>query len=126
MYEHVRYDLLADADGEGTDINLEDKPKGIMDDEEQAFSFDSAFQYDTGVDDSKYRADTNYNSAFKYSENPDSRNTHQSPSVALNMSYEEKFVPDIEYRKTSYIMIITSWVLTFLSYVFFVITSPIT
>ena len=126
MYEHVRYDLLADADGEGTDITLEDKPKGIMDDEEQAFSFDSAFQYDTGVDDSKYRADTNYNSAFKYSENPDSRNTHQSPSVALNMSYEEKFVPDIEYRKTSYIMIITSWVLTFLSYVFFVITSPIT
>ena len=126
MYEHVRYDLLADTDGEGTDITLEDKPKGIMDDEEQAFSFDSAFQYDTGVDDSKYRADTNYNSAFKYSENPDSRNNHQSPSVALNMSYEEKFVPDIEYRKTSYIMIITSWVLTFLSYVFFVITSPIT
>jgi len=94
-----------------------------MEQEEQAFSFDSAFRYDTGEDFSKYRTDANhYNSTFSYSENPDSKN-NQASSVAFN---EEKFVSDIENAKISHLMMITIWVLTFLSYVFFAITSPIT
>ena len=127
MYEHVRYDLLADADGEEPEPTLnEPRSNRITEEEQQAFSFDSAFQYDAGADDSKYRTDANYNSAFKYSDNGRSEE-NTSPSVALNMPKGEKFnVEGSERSHTSCAIMITSWILTFLSYIFFVITSPIT
>ena len=127
MYEHVRYDLLADADGEESEPTMEDRPNRTLEEvEEQAFSFDSAFHYDAGADDSKYRTDANYNSAFKYSGNgPSERN--QSNSVALNISNEDKFILEEKNRDhASCGSMITSWILTLLSYIFFVITSPIT
>ena len=126
MYEHVRYDLLADADGEEPEPTLEDRSNRTMEEEEQAFSFDSAFHYDAGADDSKYRTDANYNSAFKYTNNGHSEG-NPSPSVALNMSNGPKFnIEGSERSHTSCAITITSWILTFLSYIFFVITSPIT
>ena len=126
MYDHVRYDLLADADGEESDNVLEDRSNRTMTEEEQAFSFDSAFQYDAGADDSKYRTDANYNSAFKYSDNGSSEG-NPSPSVALNMSSGEKFrIEGSERSHSSCAITITSWILTFLSYIFFVVTAPIT
>ena len=129
MYEHVRYDLLADAEGEETQPALEDKTSSFYESElEQAFNFDSAFKYDAGVNDSKYRTDTNYNSAFKYSDDSHSREEKPSQSVVLNMSSEgEKFTAQDSHRvHTSCAVAITCWILTFLSYVFFIITSPVT
>ena len=129
MYEHVRYDLLADADGEESHPALEEKMSSFLENEpEQAFNFDSAFKYDAGVNDSKYRTDTNYNSAFKYSDDGQSREEKPSQSVVLNMSSEgEKFTAQDSHRvHTSCAVAITCWILTFLSYVFFIITSPIT
>ena len=131
MYEHVRYDLLADADGEELQSALEEKekPSSFLENEpEQAFNFDSAFKYDAGVDDSKYRTDTNYNSAFKYSNDVPSREKDPSQSVALNMSSDDgKFtVEDSRRSHTSCAVAITCWILTFLSYLFFIVTSPIT
>ena len=129
MYDHVRYDLLADADGEESQPALEDKTSGFLENEpEQAFNFDSAFKYDAGVNDSKYRTDTNYNSAFKYSDDGLSREEKPSQSVVLNMSSEgEKFTAQDSHRvHTSCAVAITCWILTFLSYLFFIITSPVT
>jgi hypothetical protein len=127
MYEHVRYDLLADADAaESVPIESEPRSNKSTEEEEQAFSFDSAFDYDAGAVDDKYRTDANYNSAFKYSDNGRPEG-HPSPSVALNMSYGEKFTIEGSERSiTSCATMITRWIFTFLSYIFFVITSPIT
>ena len=129
MYEHVRYDLLADADGEESQPALEDKTSSFLENEpEQAFNFDSAFKYDAGVNDSKYRTDTNYNSAFKYSDDGHSTEEKRSQSVVLNMSSEgEKFTAQDSRRvHSSCAVAITCWILTFLSYLFFIITSPVT
>ena len=129
MYEHVRYDLLADADGEELQSTLEERTTGILENEkEQAFNFDSAFKYDAGVNDSKYRTDTNYNSAFKYSDNGSSQQNNSSQSVALNMSSDgEKFtVKESQRSHASCAVAITCWILTFLSYLFFIVTSPVT
>ena len=41
MYEHVRYDLLADADGEESQPAFEEKMSSFLENEpEQAFNFD--------------------------------------------------------------------------------------
>ena len=129
MYEHVRYDLLADADGEELQAAKEEKQTGFLESEpEQAFNFDSAFKYDAGANDSKYRTDSNYNSAFKYSGDGASKENNVSQSVALNISSDgEKFtVQESQRSHTSYVVAITCWILTFLSYLFFIITSPVT
>ena len=129
MYEHVRYDLLADADGEEQQCTKEEKQTGFLENEpEQAFNFDSAFKYDAGANDSKYRTDSNYNSAFKYSGDGASQENNVSQSVALNISSDgEKFtVQESQRSHTSFIVAITCWILTFLSYLFFIITSPVT
>ena len=129
MYEHVRYDLLADGDGEELQCTKEEKQTSFLENEpEQAFNFDSAFKYDAGANDSKYRTDTNYNSAFKYSGDGASQENNVSQSVALNISSDgETFtVQESQRSHTSYVVAITCWILTFLSYLFFIITSPVT
>ena len=130
MYEHVRYDLLADADGEEPQSILEERTTGLLETEkEQAFNFDSAFKYDAGASDSKYRTDSNYNSAFKYSDNGSSQPNNSSQSVVLNMSSAdgEKFtVKESQRSHASCAVAITCWILTFLSYLFFIVTSPVT
>ena len=131
MYDHVRYDLLADADGEELHPLQEERPPGFLESEkeQQAFSFDSAFHYDAGADDSKYRTDTNYNSAFQYSNTNGANPENKEPqSIALNITNEDHLgkVHSEEHTHTSLGIIVICWVLTFLSYVFFIITSPIT
>ena len=129
MYDHVRYDLLADADGEELHPLQEERPPGFLESEkeQQAFSFDSAFHYDKGADDSKYRTDSNYNSAFQYSNSGANNENQKSQSIALNITNEEQLGKlQSEHTHTSLSINIICWVLTFLSYVFFIITSPIT
>ena len=112
MFSDVKYSRLATA-GDGTDPTLEVKAS-----EGQAFSFESAFKYDAGPSSAKYRTDANFNSSFKYSGNPIA--VRQYDSVTLNIGNE------IEQTGTSYGLLITTWVLTFLAYIFFVFTSPLT
>lgn len=113
MFSDVKYSRLATA-GDGTDPTLEVKAS-----EGQAFSFESAFKYDAGPSSAKYRTDANFNSSFKYSGNAIA-GRHDASSVALNIGNE------MEQSRTSYGLLITTWVLTFLAYIFFVFTSPLT
>ena len=127
MFESVKYSRLAEG-GDGTDPTLEVLPSNG-----KAFSFDSAFKYDSGPTSSKYRQTANYNSAFKYSGNSiperNYNNSSRSGRVELDMSngtngayLEEAY----ERSRTPYGLLITSFVLTVLSYIFFALTSPIT
>ena len=123
MFDNVKYTRLQDAGyGDSLEISASDG---------QAFSFDSAFKYDSGPNASKYASRSNYNSAFKYSGNAiGGRNTHgHNGQVQLDMSngtngaYMEE---GYERNRPSLGLLLTTWVLTFLSYIFFVFTSPIT
>ena len=122
MFDNVKYSRLPE-NGEGSDPTLE-----VSASNGKAFSFDSAFKYDVGPKDSKYNSTSNYNSAFKYSGNAIGNNKNRS-SVALDMSngtngaYTEE---GYERNQTSWGLVLTTWVLTILSYVCFILTSPIT
>jgi len=122
MFDNVKYSRLPE-NGEGSDPTLE-----VSASNGKAFSFDSAFKYDVGPKDSKYNSTSNYNSAFKYSGNAIGNNKNRS-SVALDMSngtngaYAEE---GYERNQTSWGLVLTTWVLTILSYVCFILTSPIT
>ena len=124
MFENVKYSRLQDA-GYGTDPTLE-----VSASDGKAFSFESAFKYDAGPNASKYASSSNYNSAFKYSGNAIGHGGHHNHGqVQLDMSngtngaYMEE---GYERNRPSLGMLLTTWVLTFLSYIFFVFTSPIT
>ena len=124
MFENVKYSRLAEA-GDGTDPTLEVRPS-----EGKAFSFDSAFKYDAGVNSPKYRSTANYNSAFKYSGNAIPERNYNL-SVRLDMSMSSRtdgayMDESYEQNRTPYGLLITTWVLTILSYIFFVFTAPIT
>ena len=110
MFSDVKYSRLATA-GDGTDPTLE-----VRASEGQAFSFESALKYDAGPNSAKYRSDANFNSSFKYSGNA----IAGRDSVALNIGNE------MQQSRTSYGLLITTWVLTILAYIFFVFTSPLT
>ena len=122
MFGNVKYSRLGEA-GHETDSTLD-----ITASNGKAFSFESAFEYDTGPAASKYKSTANYNSAFKYSGNAIDRRDPQG-SVRLNMSngtngaYMEE---GYERNRPSFGLTITTWVLTLLSFIFFVFTSPIT
>ena len=83
-----------------------------------AFNFESPFTYDeepkkkTGMMESK----NNFNSAFTYN---NTQAGNQKGHVALDVDMREE-------TKPSAVLIITTYVLTFLSYFFFAITMPIT
>jgi hypothetical protein len=119
MFENIKYTRLQDA-GHGTEENVSDG---------NAFSFDSAFKYDSGPSASKYNSRANYNSAFKYSGNAINHGRHEHGQVKVDMSngtngaYMEE---GYERNRPSIGLFLTTWVLTILSYIFFVFTSPIT
>ena len=81
-----------------------------------AFNFDSVFTFDE--EQKKYgpRSKDNYNSAFKYSNMEEGQ---QKDNLALDIDLRQE-------SKPSAVLIITTYVLTFLSYFFFAITMPIT
>ena len=122
MFENVKYTRLAEA-GDGTDPTLE-----VTSSDGKAFSFDSAFKYDHGVKDTKYRSSANYNSAFKYSGNAIPKRHERSVGIDMASGMNGAYMDEDFYERsrTPYGLIITSWFLTFFSYVFFVFTSPIT
>jgi len=121
MFENVKYSRLQDTFG--SDPTLE-----VSASDGKAFSFDSAFKYDDGPKSSKYTSRSNYNSAFRYSGNAIGGH-HNHGQVQLDMSngtngaYMEE---GYERNRPSLGLLLTTWVLTFLSYIFFVFTSPIT
>ena len=122
MFENVKYSRLTENGG-GSDHTLE-----VSASDGKAFSFDSAFKYDVGPKDAKYNSTSNYNSAFKYSGNAIGNKTNR-PSVRLDMTngtngaYAEE---GYERNPISWGLLLTTWVLTILSYVCFILTSPIT
>ena len=77
-----------------------------------AFNFDSAFTFEQEQEPNKYGTGnkTDFNSAFKY---------NKGSHLALDIDMRED-------SKPSAALIITTYVLTFLSYCFFAITMPIT
>ena len=77
-----------------------------------AFNFDSAFTFEQEQEPNKYGtgSKTDFNSAFKY---------NKGSHLALDIDMRED-------SKPSAALIITTYVLTFLSYCFFAITMPIT
>ena len=122
MFGNVKYSRLAEA-GDGTDPTLE-----VNASDNRAFSFESAFKYDSGVHASKYKSTSNYNSAFKYSGNAIA-GRHEPGAVRLDMSNGTNGAymnEGYERNKPGYGLLLTTWVLTILSYIFFVFTSPIT
>ena len=122
MFENVKYSRLPDA-GYGTDPTLE-----VSASDGKAFSFDSAFKYDTGPTASKYASRSNYNSAFKYSGNAIAgRNAHGQVQLDMSNGTNGAYMEEgYERNRPSLGLLLTTWVLTFLSYIFFVFTSPIT
>lgn len=118
MFGDVKYSRLAEA-GDGTEVTATDG---------KAFSFESAFKYDSGVYAKKYKSTANFNSAFRYSGNAiQGKSTPGSVQLdmsnGLNGAYMEE---GYERNKPSYGLMLTTWALLFLSYVFFAFTSPIT
>ena len=122
MYENVKYDLIAEPIEETSEAALEGKQS-----DSQAFSFDSVFKYEDEVNASNYRSVANFSSAFKYSESAPP-GTYTSPSAPLDISYGPNRDLTYEQRRQSpsFIMMIICHVLTILSYVFFLLTLPIT
>ena len=122
MFGNVKYNRLTET-GDGSDPTLE-----VSASDGKAFSFDSIFKYDVGSKDSKYNSKNNYNSAFKYSGNAIGNYTNRS-SVMLDMTngtngaYAEE---GYEKNPISWGLLLTTWVLTILFYICFILTSPIT
>ena len=81
-----------------------------------AFNFDSVFTFDEEQKNYGPRSKDNYNSAFKYSNMEEGQ---QKDNLALDIDLRQE-------SKPSTVLIITTYILTFLSYVFFAITIPIT
>jgi hypothetical protein len=91
-----------------------------MDKKESAFNFESEYTYNLDPDSNNYTAaKDNYRSAFKYNNMTAGR---QSGHLAVDIDNR-----DINKNTaTSRSMVITSLVITFLSYLFFLVTIPIT
>ena len=81
-----------------------------------AFNFDSVFTFDEEQKNYGPRSKDNYNSAFKYSNMEEGQ---QKDNLALDIDLRQE-------SKPSTVLIITTYILTFLSYIFFAITMPIT
>ena len=81
-----------------------------------AFNFDSVFTFDEEQKNYGPRSKDNYNSAFKYSNMEEGQ---QKENLALDIDLRQE-------SKPSTVLIITTYILTFLSYIFFAITMPIT
>ena len=81
-----------------------------------AFNFDSVFTFDEEQKNYGPRSKDNYNSAFKYSNMEEGQ---QKDNLALDIDLRQE-------TKPSTVLIITTYILTFLSYIFFAITMPIT
>jgi hypothetical protein len=110
----VKYSRLSalDEDDGSSVLNIKATKK-----KEPTFNFDSIFTYDQLPGSKKYvGAKNTYNSAFKYTNMTAGR---QSGHLALNMRSDNEL-------PTSMAMVITSYVLTFLSYLLFALTVPIT
>ena len=81
-----------------------------------AFNFDSVFTFDEEQKNYGPRSKDNYDSAFKYSNMEEGQ---QKDNLALDIDLRQE-------SKPSTVLIITTYILTFLSYIFFAITMPIT
>ena len=81
-----------------------------------AFNFDSVFTFDEEQKNYGPRSKDNYNSAFKYSNMEEGQ---QKDNLVLDIDLRQE-------SKPSTVLIITTYILTFLSYIFFAITMPIT
>ena len=111
---NVKYSKLTDLEADDGSAVLEIKPR---DKNDETFNFDSIYDYDEEAK-KKYNTGKNtFNSVFKY--------TNMTPGrprghLAVDVS-EEK-----EMAKPSTTVVVTSYILTVLSYIFFVLTLPLT
>ena len=109
MHQNVKYSpLLSESAQEEMD------PSEANQNPNPAFEFGSVFKYDdekTIADNFKSQA--NYGSAFKY----------RDPHVRIKMAVDTDLEP--QQAQPMLFLVITSWVLSFLSYAFFVLTIPI-
>lgn len=125
MYgSQVKYSPLTNLDENDGSSVLDIKAMG---DQGATFQFDSAFTYDTAdlSDIKRYGHKSNFNSAFRYS-NLNPAGGKQTGHLAVNIRDEDENAERERLAKPSTWMVLTSWVLTFLSYLFFIITAPIT
>ena len=111
---NVKYSKLTDLEADDGSAVLEIKAK---DKTEETFNFDSIYDYDEEAKKKYGTGKNTFNSAFKY--------TNMTPGrprghLAVNVNEEaEKVV-------ASTTVLVTSYLLTFLSYIFFVLTLPLT
>ncbi len=83
------------------------------------FNYASVWSYqdDPATADATFNARHNYDSAFKYR---DSHARIKMDSLSNNVDEDE-----LATREPAYWLVVTSWMLTFFSYLFFVLTIPI-
>ncbi len=144
QHKSVKYSLLSNVEEEGGDPSASAVAAGMVDDRPGsgavgvddevalggesagAFNFTSVWSYpaDAATSDANYNSKYNYNSAFKY------RDAHvrirmdnltNSNMVALSAEDDVSAGP----RQPAYWLVVTSWMLTFFSYLFFVLTIPV-
>ncbi len=84
-----------------------------------SFDFASVWSYqdDPTTADATFNAHHNYNSAFKYHDS----HVHIRMDNLSNSVDEE----ELATRQPAYWLVVTSWMLTFFSYLFFVLTIPV-
>ena len=105
----VKYSRLdSDGDKEGQEEEQHKHP-------ESAFNYTSPFTYEDISPDIKYKRAHTFESAFTYSDN----------HVNINMDHVGNEL-ETTASGPSPVMIATSWILTFLSYLFFILTLPLT
>ena len=133
MHSTVKYSPLAseDAGTMGASNDPEGEERG--DDGSQfrtprdaAFNFASAFNYNDDGDvtaaEANYNARHNYGSAFTYR---GEAGAHVGIKMQDFSQYDEDGERDLGTRGQALLLLVTSWVLTGLSYLFFVLTIPV-
>ena len=110
---HVKYSKLTDLDADDGSSALEIKN---MDNKSDAFSFNSIYTYDQTSNKYGTGSKNTFQSAFKYNNMQAGR---QRGHLALDMDLREETKPSTG-------LMITTYVLTFLSYFVFAITLPLT
>ncbi len=113
----VKYSRLSDLDEDDGSTVLEINNM----DKESTFQFESVFSYNEDAKSKKYGSTrkNQFGSAFQYT------NMTVGPQAG-HLGTGDHLAREYEASKPSSILVFTSWFLTFLSYLFFALTIPIT